>query len=327
MSKVAVNVVTGFLGAGKTTIIRNLISQLPDASKIVWLKNEYGDANVDSALMANSDIKVAEIMNGCLCCVLVGRLGSAINQIVETYNPERIIIESSGTAYPLPIVLELQKNENVFVDSVSTVIDCLNFAGYKDVGHVASMQANATDFYLLNKLELVSQDKIDEVKDLISDVHPNAVFILAKEGKVMSDLIFATDIRINNVSFSQEEGENEHHHHPDDVEVIEIIPRDSLIPSDLDEILKKYLHMGLIRCKGILVYQDSVHFYNWVLGRSSLDRLSSKNSNSENDSVSDDNNANPNNFISENNARPGKILVCMGQDLTSFGNQLKKDLE
>lgn len=309
MSKVAVNVVTGFLGAGKTTIIRNLISHVPDASKIVWLKNEYGDANVDSALMANSDIKVAEIMNGCLCCVLVGRLGSAINQIVETYNPERIIIESSGTAYPLPIVLELQKNENVFVDSVVTVIDCLNFAGYKDVGHVASMQANATDLYLLNKLELVSEEKIEEVKDLISEVHPNAVFILAKEGKVMSDLVFATNIERNGPLLAQSnQTEHEHHHHPDEVEVIEFIPKNGLSSNQIDEILKKYLEKGLIRAKGIINYQNEFYFYNWILGRSTLEKLSTENLNE----------------VKVQALQPK--LVCMGQDLLSWAEQIRKEL-
>lgn len=102
-----VNVFTGFLGAGKSTCILNLIQQLNERalvqnSNIVWLKNEFGENAVDSVLAKEKSIAVKEILNGCLCCTLVGKLSDAIKEIVETMHPDRIIIETSGSAYPAP---------------------------------------------------------------------------------------------------------------------------------------------------------------------------------------------------------------------------------
>lgn len=298
-NQTAVNVVTGYLGSGKTTIISKLIEQLPDASKIVWLKNEYGDVNVDAVLASESNVQVAEIMNGCLCCVLVGRLGNAIDEILQTYSPERIIIESSGTAYPLPIVLELSKNNKVYVDSVVTVIDVLNFAGYHDRSHVASMQTEATDLYLLNKHELATDQQLELVQDLVADVDTHPVFIKTKKGFVDSDLIFDTIFQ-HNEQVSPDLQVQSDHDHPDEVEVWEWRRNSEIDPMQLDLILKEFKERGLIRAKGIIKYDGSIWFYNWVLGRSTLHPLQK-----------------PNNQ---------KVLVLMGQDLKSWQNTLEERL-
>src|SRR5690242_204186 len=107
--KIPTTVVTGYLGAGKTTIILNLIKQLQEDYQVVWLKNEYGNLSIDSELAKEHNIEVKEMLNGCLCCVLVGKLKDALHEIIRDYTPDRIIIESSGTAYPLPIVLEINE--------------------------------------------------------------------------------------------------------------------------------------------------------------------------------------------------------------------------
>jgi len=101
--RIPVTVFTGFLGAGKTTIIINLLKQMPPDYKMVMLKNEFGNIEVDSKLVKDSNIKVTEMLNGCLCCILVGKLGNAINEILEKYSPDHILIETSGSAYPAPI--------------------------------------------------------------------------------------------------------------------------------------------------------------------------------------------------------------------------------
>ncbi|KAI8892686.1 CobW/HypB/UreG domain-containing protein, partial [Globomyces pollinis-pini] len=105
---IPITVFTGFLGAGKTTIILDLIQKFPKDYKVVLLKNEFGDVKVDSAL-TNSQIQVTEMLNGCLCCVLVGQMKNALLEIKETQKPDRIIIETSGSAFPAPIAWQIRE--------------------------------------------------------------------------------------------------------------------------------------------------------------------------------------------------------------------------
>jgi G3E family GTPase len=117
---VPVTVITGYLGAGKTTMIRSLIGALPPGYNCAWLKNEYGDAAVDSAVAADARISVKEVTNGCLCCTKVGELSDALTALWEM-KPDRILVEASGSALPGPLVWEIQKLPQLLsVDGVVT---------------------------------------------------------------------------------------------------------------------------------------------------------------------------------------------------------------
>jgi hypothetical protein len=105
---VPLTVLTGCLGAGKTTVIRSLIDQLPDGYTCAWLKNEYGDAGVDRTVAQDARISVREIVNGCLCCTKVGELADALRALHEL-RPHRILVEASGSALPGPLVWEIEK--------------------------------------------------------------------------------------------------------------------------------------------------------------------------------------------------------------------------
>lgn len=141
---------------GKTTSILSLIQQLPQEYKVVLLKNEYGDVEgepatafsskntssqltpsfaVDSVLASQSNITgVSEILNGCLCCTSVGLISNALMEVKSTMKPDRIIIESSGSAFPATLALQIKElePEGFKLDGVVTVVDCVNFEGYED---------------------------------------------------------------------------------------------------------------------------------------------------------------------------------------------------
>ncbi|CAG8433978.1 2561_t:CDS:2 [Diversispora eburnea] len=163
-SSIPVTVFTGFLGAGKTTIILSLLSRIPQGYKICLLKNEFGDIKAQE-----SNLAVQEMLNGCLCCVLVGQMKLALLELKEKYNPDRVIIETS----------------------IITVVDCVNFRGYEDTSYTAKMQAQYTDVILLNKHELVKERELDLVIDHINDLNTDTPKIKC-EGKrgVSLDLIF-----------------------------------------------------------------------------------------------------------------------------------------
>jgi G3E family GTPase len=125
---IPVTVFTGFLGAGKTSIIQSLLSRIPNPDSIVILKNEFGisllltpgNAQTDSELLKS--YKVAEMINGCLCCVLVGQIKTALLELKVKYKPERIIIETSGSAFPAPLSIQIREMPEEFsLDSIITV--------------------------------------------------------------------------------------------------------------------------------------------------------------------------------------------------------------
>ncbi|KAG9095751.1 hypothetical protein FRC06_009461 [Ceratobasidium sp. 370] len=215
---IPITVFTGFLGAGKTTIILSLLPKLPKDYKVVLLKNEFGDVEgkysrwtchneaeilvllVDSQLAANSSLAaVSEILNGCMCCILVGQMKTALLEIRDQYHPDRIIIESSGSAFPATLAFQIRELEretdgDFKLDAIVTVVDSENFTGYEDTSPTAKMQAQYTDVILLNKWEHVSERDLDIVIDHLStlnDLTPK----LRCEGKsgVPPDLLFGLD--------------------------------------------------------------------------------------------------------------------------------------
>ncbi|KAJ2478755.1 hypothetical protein EV174_004214 [Coemansia sp. RSA 2320] len=191
-----VTVFTGFLGAGKTTIILNLLKRTSPDYNIVLLKNEFGDAETDSALARESHIKVTEMTNGCLCCVLVGQMKRALEEMKSLYNPDRIIIETSGSAFPAPIAWQIREMEGAgfHLDSILTVVDCINFCGYEDTSYTARIQAQYTDIILLNKWEHISERQLDIVVDHINDLNTDTPKIrVGPDGCVDTELIFGLD--------------------------------------------------------------------------------------------------------------------------------------
>ncbi|KAI0774984.1 cobW-domain-containing protein [Trametes elegans] len=174
---IPITVFTGFLGAGKTSIILSLLPKLPKDYKVVLLKNEFGDVEVDSQLAKQSSLAaVSEILNGCMCCVLVGQMKTALLEIREKYRPDRIFIECSGSAFPATLAfqireLERETNEDLKLDAIVTVIDAENFAGYEDTSPTAKMQASYTDVILINKWEHVSERALDILIDHLNTLN------------------------------------------------------------------------------------------------------------------------------------------------------------
>ncbi|KAF5021512.1 hypothetical protein F66182_6455 [Fusarium sp. NRRL 66182] len=201
MAPIPITIVTGFLGSGKTTLILNLIPQLraqnPDY-KLALLKNEFGDLAVDSQLAANSSISgVQELLNGCICCNLVGQLGPALQELEDAVTPDRIVIETSGSAFPATLALEVNRlareSGKYVLDGVISVIDVENWKGYEDTSYTARIQARYTDLIVFNKWENVSMLRYDECLDRVGDLEVDVAKVKSDKGKVPMDLIFGVD--------------------------------------------------------------------------------------------------------------------------------------
>ncbi|KAG8962250.1 hypothetical protein FRC05_005471 [Tulasnella sp. 425] len=213
---IPVTVFTGFLGSGKTTVILSLLPKLPKDYRVVLLKNEFGDVEVDSQLAKQSSLTaVSEILNGCMCCVLVGQMKTALLEIRDKFRPDRIIIESSGSAFPATLafqIRELERETGDFkLDAIVTVIDAENFTGYEDTSVTAKMQ--------------VSDRQLDTVMDhlfTLNELTPK----LRCDGKtgdgVDPSLMFGLDSKLWLDDATPASKANEQHHHHSEVETATI---------------------------------------------------------------------------------------------------------
>ena len=264
-----ITVFTGYLGAGKTSIIINLVKQLPATYRTVLLKNEFGDVAVDAQLAAANNIQVKEMVNGCLCCVLVGRMEAALNELIASYHPDRILIETSGSAYPAPIAVQLHRmGEAVHLDAIVCVIDALNFPGYKDKSFTARAQLQYTDLILVNKHELVDERRLEAVMDDLYDLNMKTPKIKTDHGQVAPDLIFGLDTRLygeqGQVRSDAGPVHPEHHH---EVAVVEVKTPAPLDREKLEALLATLDPEEVYRVKGLIKTADGGVILNFVASR------------------------------------------------------------
>lgn len=247
-------------------LILNLIPQLPKTYKLALLKNEYGDVKVDTALASSAAISgVQELLNGCICCNLVGQLSDALETLANDVEPDRIVIETSGSAFPATLAMEVNRlsreTGKYVLDGVMSVIDVENWKGYEDTSYTAKMQARYTDLIVLNKHELVSERRLEDVEDavLALEVEPQIPRTKSRKGWVDKDIVFGLDARLAGVT--EENGSahaHEHDHdHSSEVEVLTVTLKSkdgkgSVDTVKLAKLLEDPTKDEVYRIKGIL---------------------------------------------------------------------------
>ena len=304
MTPIPITIITGFLGSGKTTLILNLIPQLPKDYKLALLKNEFGDLAIDSQLASSSAIGgVQELLNGCICCNLVGQLGDALETLRTEVKPDRIIIETSGSAFPATLAMEVNRlgkeSGNYTLDGVIVVIDVENWKGYEDTSVTARMQARYTDLIVFNKWENVSERKYEDCLDRVGDLDLQVPNVKSDKGRVNQDLLLGLDSALAKKLSSNTDTHvvNEHVHehdpnHQSEVEVLSItLSSMTQIPLGVDrDALQRFLSTApkdeIYRIKAILSasqlpssLEDTAHdsfaasnnldryILNWAFGR------------------------------------------------------------
>lgn len=198
MPPIPITIITGFLGSGKTTLILNLIPQLPKSYKLALLKNEFGDLAIDSQLASSSAIGgVQELLNGCICCNLVGQLGDALETLRTEVQPDRIIIETSGSAFPATLAMEVNRlgreTGHFVLDGVVVVIDVENWQGYDDTSYTAKLQARYTDLIVFNKWECVDERRYEDCLDRVGDIDLQVAHVKSVKGLVDQALLLGLE--------------------------------------------------------------------------------------------------------------------------------------
>ncbi|KAI5290090.1 hypothetical protein KEM55_008668 [Ascosphaera atra] len=227
MAPIPVTIITGFLGSGKTTILLNLIPQLPKDYKLALLKNEFGDVAVDSQLASEQSISgVRELLNGCICCNLVGQLSDALFQLRTEASPDRIVIETSGSAFPATLAMEVKRlmreHEGAFeLDGVISVIDVENWEGYEDTSYTAKMQAKFTDLIIFNKWEDVPERRLETCVDRLGDMDVPTAWVKSDRGRVEKELLLGLDTKLlaSDLELQHEHEHNDEHAHDHQSEI------------------------------------------------------------------------------------------------------------
>ncbi|MBO3457411.1 GTP-binding protein [Aetokthonos hydrillicola Thurmond2011] len=218
-----VTIITGFLGSGKTTLLNQILKNKQDL-KVAVLVNEFGDINIDSQLLISVDQDMVELTNGCICCTINDNLVDAVYRVLEREDRiDYLVIETTGVADPLPIVLtflgtELRDLTNL--DSILTVVDAETFDEEHFHSEAALKQITYGDIILLNKTDLVTPQKLEEVENFIHNVKNGAKILRTTHGEVALPLILGVGLTPTDeyTANDAETHEDKHHHHDHDHE-------------------------------------------------------------------------------------------------------------
>ena len=223
-----IDVFSGFLGAGKTTLIKKLLKEAMDGSKTVLIENEFGEIGIDGGFLKEAGIEIKEMNSGCICCSLVGDFGASLKEVIETYAPERILIEPSGVG-KLSDVLKAVENVasdlDVQVNSAVAVVDASKAKMYiKNFGEFFINQIAFAGTVILSRTDKVSQEKLNECAALVREHNEKATIITTPldqlEGKAVLETIEGADTLDEMMREMMEqlhdEDEHEHHHHHGD---------------------------------------------------------------------------------------------------------------
>ena len=226
---VKINVISGFLGAGKTTLIKKLLGGSLRNEKVVLLENEYGEIGIDGGFMKDAGITVTELNAGCICCTLAGDFQAAVDQLIDTYHPDRILVEPTGVGKLSEILSAVEKakerHPDIEVGGSATVVDAGKCRMYmKNFGEFFLDQVKSASTVIFSRTQLLDAARVEKSRQLIAEAHPDARIITTPWDDMEAD--FMLDVIENGkpIYFApledeeddDDEDEHEHHHHHHD---------------------------------------------------------------------------------------------------------------
>ena len=215
-----IDIFSGFLGAGKTTLIKKLIADSYAGEKLVLIENEFGEIGIDGAFMQDAGIEVTEMNSGCICCSLVGDFGKALRKVLEEYAPDRILIEPSGVGKLSDVIKAVQgiDSQDILLNAFTTVVDAGKCKMYmKNFGEFFNDQVEHAGTIIMSHADVVSPEKLATAVSLVREKNPTAVIVTTPitllSGETLLSAVERKDTLHAALEHLLEEQEEEHEHH------------------------------------------------------------------------------------------------------------------
>ena len=267
-----IDIISGFLGAGKTTLIKKLLGDALKGQQVVLIENEFGEIGIDGGFLKDAGIEIREMNSGCICCSLVGDFGAALKDVITKYHPDRIIIEPSGVGKLSDVIKAVdgvEKEAGVALNSATTVVDVMKCKMYlRNFGEFFENQVKSAGTIILSRTDKADTAKVEAAVKMLRELNPEAHIITTPVevlgGKKVLDTMEGAIINLEQV---EEEEHHHHHHHADEVftswgtETTRKFTKDE-IELILEELDNSEKYGMILRAKGIVAGRDGewIHF-------------------------------------------------------------------
>ena len=218
-----IDIISGFLGAGKTTLIKKLLADAYKGKQVVLIENEFGEIGIDGSFLKEAGVEIREMNSGCICCSLVGDFGTALQEVVEKYHPDRIVIEPSGVGKLSDVIRAVegvQEQCGIVLNTYTTVADVKKCKMYlRNFGEFFSNQIEFAGTVVLSRTDVAAEDKVKQAVELIRKINPKAHIITTPVEKLGGKKVL--EVMENEKSDLERElleaqKEHDHHHHSDE---------------------------------------------------------------------------------------------------------------
>ncbi len=258
-----ISLITGFLGSGKTTLLQHILSSVH--RKMAILMNEFGEISIDSLIIEGENISMVELEGGCVCCSLLGEFEAAVEEIMDTVDPEIIVVETTGVAEPEALVFDIQEGlPQVRLDGVITIVDAPAMVQYPQLGHTTRMQIEEADTLLLNKVDLASQEDLEKLEEKLGQLNRQASIVRTERCRVDPDLLFG-------IARERELNPPQHLHQTEFDSFSYSTP--AVIDRNCFEQFVQGLSPTVYRAKGFVRFSEGTCLFNFVAGRWELEPI------------------------------------------------------
>lgn len=183
-------IITGFLGSGKTTLIKHLLETSLSGKKVALIENEIGEVSVDSVILKTQNVEISELTAGCMCCTISGDFQNAVSDILKGVSPDVLLIETTGIANPLSIFMMLANDRRLILEAIITVADAENLWLHLQENLVAEIQLTICDMVVLNKVDVCSEAQLKAAENLVRKMNERAPIFKVVQGKIPPEVLF-----------------------------------------------------------------------------------------------------------------------------------------
>ena len=262
-----ISLITGALGSGKTTLLRNILER--SDRRLAVLMNEFGEIAIDSQVLPGENLRIIELAGGCVCCELAGEFEAAVDEILERFSPELIVVEATGVAEADALAFEVQDNlPQVRLDSVIHIVDAWATLEHPEIGYAARSQLRQADILLLNKVDLVDPGSLPPIQQQIRSYNRRAVLLECVRCDVDLKVLFGLEPANRELRRAAHAGPRLETFAYSTARILDRVKFEKLVMK-----LPQEVH----RAKGFVGFSGGSYLFNYVARRMDLEEFSSQN--------------------------------------------------